>query len=351
MTPLAIAPSNAVTSALSIHPEPTERYLREFSDPLQSPELAEASRFLGYTPMYAEGDGGTALIQIRGAARGLKTRLSRAYVIAAPGHPSLLLELTARLKRLGFPFVRIGNTMSGITEQQAQSFDPTLRIPRHTFILDLTQTEAALRAGIKKTRIQCCGKADTAGVTVRSVNTPQDIEAFMRLAVETARRASTKGINLSCSANFHETVLRSMCPGGSALMTVACHGDRAVAGGLFIIRGETLIYYQGSSSSNPEDRPLQGPSALIWHAIRWARSRGLRRFDFGGCTPDLPLEDPRHGVYLFKASWGGRLETFYNVEIPLSSLVYSAQQSVIGIRARISKFSAARSAEAGQRDA
>ena len=46
----------------------------------------------------------------------------------------------------------------------------------------------------------------------------------------------------------------------------------------------------------------------------------MAQFDFGGCTPTEDVNDPRHGVYAFRKRWGGRLETFYSLEVVLGPM-------------------------------
>jgi lipid II:glycine glycyltransferase (peptidoglycan interpeptide bridge formation enzyme) len=89
-----------------------------------------------------------------------------------------------------------------------------------------------------------------------------------------------------------------------------------------------MVYFQGASSRDTSLTPLQAPAACFWAAIRIAKARKIRVFDFGGHTPGLPPSDSRHGVYEFKKKWGGVESQFYNAEIIISPYRYRLQETV-----------------------
>jgi lipid II:glycine glycyltransferase (peptidoglycan interpeptide bridge formation enzyme) len=90
-----------------------------------------------------------------------------------------------------------------------------------------------------------------------------------------------------------------------------------------------MLYYLGGSTRDRALTGKQAPAAVFWRAMRDARRLGLTRFDFGGCTPTKDASDPRHGVYRFKKAWGGKLETFANLEVVLSPMAHGLQQRVV----------------------
>jgi lipid II:glycine glycyltransferase (peptidoglycan interpeptide bridge formation enzyme) len=120
-----------------------------------------------------------------------------------------------------------------------------------------------------------------------------------------------------------------LAPAGHARIFLARHGGALIAGILCLVHGDTMLYFQGASTRDRAQTLYQAPAACFWAAIRAARAMGLRRFDFGGCTPDADPGDPRHGVWEFKKKWGGTLERFYNAEIALSPRVVAVQDRLV----------------------
>jgi lipid II:glycine glycyltransferase (peptidoglycan interpeptide bridge formation enzyme) len=201
-------------------------------------------------------------------------------------------------------------------------------VPRHTFVLDLARDEPALLAGMdgaaRKIR-----KAEREGVEVTDARSFADVEAYHRLSCETADRIRTRARFTELPLAFFADVWRRMIPAGQARLFLARHAGHLIAGTLFLIHGDTMLYYQGASTRDRAETLRQAPAACFWAAIRAARAGGLARFDLGGCTPTADPADPRHGVYEFKKKWGGTLTTFYNAEIRLSPRVVAMQERVL----------------------
>jgi len=120
-----------------------------------------------------------------------------------------------------------------------------------------------------------------------------------------------------------------MAPGGAARFYMAWKGDVPLAGCILLCSRDEALYFAGASTRDRQWTALQGSTAVLWHAIREVKGRGLGRFDFGGCTPTEDAKDPRSGVYAFKKRWGGRLDTFANLEVVLGPLRHVFQERVL----------------------
>ena len=127
---------------------------------------------------------------------------------------------------------------------------------------------------------------------------------------------------------FFHAIYRELVPAGAARFYLGWHRGVPLAGCLFLCSREQMLYFLGGSSRDRELTAVQAPSAVFWHAIREAKRQGMVRFDFGGCTPTEDVDDPRYGVYAFKKRWGGRLETFYNLEVVLGPMGHFLQEHV-----------------------
>jgi hypothetical protein len=304
--------------ALSLGVTPPAGWTSLVRDAVQLPEFAEAARRLGYRPHYVARDGAAALVQIRDPVPRLGL-LGRAYVYPSGEDASFLEDILAALARRRIPFVRIGNSMWG-TRDRASLVLPRHHVrvlPRHTPVLNLTRDERALLAGMegadRKIR-----KADREGVEVTEARRVTDVEAYHRLSVDTADRIRTRSRFTELPLGFFLDVWRLMVPAG-----------QLIAGALFLIHRDTMLYYHGASTRDRTQTLRQAPAGCFWAAIRTARALGLARFDFGGCTPTTDPRDPRYGVWEFKKKWGAPLVTFYNAEVLLAPRLVALQEAVV----------------------
>ncbi len=298
-------------------------------DAVQLPEFAEAARHLGYQPYYVTRDGAAALVQIRDPLPALGL-LGRAYVYPSGEDAAFLTDVLAAIARRRVPFVRVGNTMWGVRDRASLALRGrrVSLIERHTPVIDLRPDERALLKGMNGAERKI-RKAEKEGVEVFEAQSLADVEAYHALSVETSDRIRSRSTFTELPKAFFVDVWRRMVPAGHARIFLARHGGELIAGDLFFIHGDTMLYYQGASTRDRAHTLRQAPAACFWAAIRAAKAMGLARFDFGGCTPTEDPTDPRHGVWEFKKKWGGTLETFYNAEILLSPRVVALQERVM----------------------
>jgi hypothetical protein len=77
------------------------------------------------------------------------------------------------------------------------------------------------------------------------------------------------------------SLIRHLEPAGRVLLLRAREpGGRCVATAVLPWHGGTM-YFWGGASYRP-DQHLRPNEAIIWHALRWARARGVTEFDFVG---------------------------------------------------------------------
>lgn len=314
---------------LTLATTPPDGWKAVARDAIQLPEYAEAARHLGYRPYYVTRGAAAALVQIRDPLPRLGI-LGRAYIYPSGEDARFVQDLLAAVARRRVPFVRLGNTMWGVRDRASVEL-PGRRvsvIERHTPVLDITRDERALLAGMdgaeRKIR-----KAEREGVLVREAASQADVEAYHALSRATADRIRSRSSFTELPLAFFVDVWRRMVPAGHARLFLAYHDGRLIAGNLFFVHGDTMLYYQGASTRDREQTLRQAPAACFWAAIRAARAMGLSRFDLGGCTPTADRNDPRHGVWEFKKKWGGVLERFYNAEVLLSPRVVALQERVM----------------------
>ncbi|MFA5184044.1 MAG: peptidoglycan bridge formation glycyltransferase FemA/FemB family protein [Patescibacteria group bacterium] len=165
------------------------------------------------------------------------------------------------------------------------------RQPARTLILDLGRNEAELLAGMHpKTRYNI-HLAEKKGVTTR-VGRAADQPDFWRLLRLTGER---DGFRIH-DARHYEKLLAA--PDETIKLLLAEYGGRVIAAGLFCFWGGRATYLHGASDN--EYRNAMAPYLLQWTAIRAAKDRGCRSYDFYGID-----EKKWPGVTRFKLGFGG----------------------------------------------
>jgi Acetyltransferase (GNAT) domain len=309
---------------------PPSEWDRLVPAPCQAAGFADAMTRLGYRPLYLLDDNAGALALVRGWFPGVRRMTARANLFAPGRDGDFVARAVTALGRLGIPHVKVGDTMWGQHWEALPAgwpFPRTRVVQRHTFVLELGSSDAVLLKAMdgaeRKIR-----KAEREGVTVRPVRTPDELKAFAQLSKVTSDRVRERSAYTDFPDSFFERIYSSMAP-NAAQFYIGWYKDEPLAGCLFLNTPNTMLYYLGGSTRDRELTAKQAPAAVFWHAIREARRLGMSRFDLGGCTPTDDPADPRYGVYAFKKRWGGRLETFCNLEIVLSALPVYFQERVL----------------------
>jgi GNAT acetyltransferase-like protein len=299
--------------------------------PRQTSAFADAMRTMGYQPVYLWDGARAGLGLLRGDVPGLRRLTARANVLVDRSDPDFVAGVLKTLAAAGIAHVKVGDTTWGLdwtSLPAAWPFPRTKTIQRHTFVLDLAADDKALLKGMdgaeRKIR-----KAEREGIEVREVRTAEDLAAYCALSRETGDRVRARTAFTDYPASFFEAIHKTLVPAGLARFYLGWCGDQPLAGCLFLCSQDTMLYYLGGSSRDRALTAKQAPAAVFWRAIRDARGLGMSRFDFGGCTPTEDESDPRYGVYNFKKRWGGRLETFLNLEVVLAPAAHYVQEKVL----------------------
>jgi hypothetical protein len=297
--------------------------------PLQSVGYAHAACALGHRPYFAEDSRGIALVLVRRVpVPFLGAWTARAKVYAHAHDAAFLPALVERLRALGVSHVKLGDAMWGISGRMPEDWRALRRVVYHVFVNDLRLSDDALLAATRGAVRRDIRKG-MASVMVTHVRTSADLRDYLCLAAETSQRMRSLDLAAVYPASYFDTILREMVPRGQAALFIARAGATPVAGGLFMASGDRFVYLHGCSTRDRALTPKQGPSALFWHAMRFARARGCTVFDMGAVTPTDAPSHPHYSVFEYKKGWGGRLEVVQSGELVVSASKYRFQESVL----------------------
>jgi lipid II:glycine glycyltransferase (peptidoglycan interpeptide bridge formation enzyme) len=174
--------------------------------------------------------------------------------------------------------------------------------PVAVMVLDIEKDEDEIFAGFKNKWRYNVRLSERKGVKVRE-GAREDIAAFHRLYVETARRDGF----VPRARTYFETLWGELEPHGMFKMFLGEFEGRLVSAIIVLCMGARAIYVYGASSS--ADRNVMPNHLVQWTAIRWARAAGYRVYDFRGVSPvrdGEPVEPHIAGLNRFKEGFGAR---------------------------------------------
>ena len=165
--------------------------------------------------------------------------------------------------------------------------------PTSTSLLDLGKSQDELLQGMhEKTRYNIRVAAKH-GVTVRLAKDAKDIETFLDLAEETARRDGF----VQHERNYLKDTYSIMHANGQAEIRLAEYQGKVLSANMEMYFGDTVTYLHGASAS--EERNVMAPFILHWDAICDAQRRGYKLYDLWGVNPESKA------MYYYKPSWEG----------------------------------------------
>jgi peptidoglycan pentaglycine glycine transferase (the first glycine) len=146
-----------------------------------------------------------------------------------------------------------------------------------TRLLDLSQGEATILAGMRSSTRRNVRLAQRRGISVREGGAA-DLPALSSLLAATSQR---RGLSWP-QASFFDAAWTTMAPAGMLRMAVAEFDREPVSVFLWLVLGDTMNCWIGAWSG--EHRYRRPNEALDWSGIRWAAGHGLRWYDFQGDT-------------------------------------------------------------------
>jgi lipid II:glycine glycyltransferase (peptidoglycan interpeptide bridge formation enzyme) len=152
--------------------------------------------------------------------------------------------------------------------------------------------------------------------TGNSVNLSEKLDRFYALTKETNARdgnsSHAKGYYfdlISSSAkenNLDNDIIPKTTEKPLISLFIAEHEGEEIASIMTLFSRDEAIYLYGASSNNK--RNLMPNHLLQWTAIKAAKEYGSKIYDFYGMPPEGKDENhPMHGLYMFKANFGGRI--------------------------------------------
>lgn len=242
-------------------------------------------------------------------------------------NPALFASLISYLKSLAqierALFIRVRppilDTQKNRDIFKSQGF---INAPMHlhgeaTWELGIDRDEEEILSGMRKTTRNLIRRAAKEGVKVKISKDPKEIEILYQLQMETVKRQKFTPFSLAFFRNEFESFLVD----NQARLFLAEYQGQIISTALILFYGREAVYhYAANSLSFPR---IPASYLLVWEAIKEARKRGCKIFNFWGIAKTANPRHPWAGLTMFKTGFGGeRVDFLHAQDLPTNKLYF-----------------------------
>ena len=213
--------------------------------------------------------------------------------------------------------------------------------PPDSTLVDLTGTEEEILERMHSKwryniRLSAKKGVEVKKYTGKSINLSEKIDKFYELTKETNARDG----NSSHAKDYYLDLIKSSAQEIDAgkdvpliSLYIAEHEGEEIAAIMTLFSHDEAIYLYGASSN--KKRNLMPNHLLQWNAMKDAKAYGSKYYDMYGMPPEGEDENhPMHGLYMFKANFGGRIiHRIGSWDMPLKPFTYKLYSIAEGARA------------------
>jgi lipid II:glycine glycyltransferase (peptidoglycan interpeptide bridge formation enzyme) len=188
----------------------------------------------------------------------------------------------------------------------------------HTYRIDLDQDIGVLRKNMKKNTRYYVNKAEeNAEIAVTITSSPDVIGSFFDLYQKTVERQHFVPYN----KKFFEDEYEVFAGDDNVEFVMARYKEELVSAAMIVYYADTAYYHHGGSVRREPDSYA---SYLVqWEAIKRAKQKGMKIYDFFGIAPTDDPDHPRAGLTKFKRGFGGqRVRFLHTLDYPTNPFRY-----------------------------
>lgn len=179
-------------------------------------------------------------------------------------------------------------------------------LPPKTLWIDLSKDEEELLKAMEQKTRYSLKKAKSSGLKIKIISGDklenQLLKDFYQLF-----KISRKAKNLWLPS-FKEIKNLFKCFGKNSFLLL-CLKEKILAGIILLFSKNMAFYYHAASTE--KGNQLSAPTFLVWEAIKLAKRKGKKIFDFEGIyDPRFKVTKPWQGFTHFKKGFGGEEKSF-----------------------------------------
>ena len=196
--------------------------------------------------------------------------------------------------------------------------------PEVTWELDIAPDENDLLMGMRKTTRYLIRQAEkNHDIEIIKSSDIKDIEFFKPVYTKTAKRHHFSAF----TNNYLEKELDVFLKNDQIMIFLGKYKGEVVSSAIFIFWQGMCFYHHSGSLTKYNKIPVS--YLLQWEAIKEAKSRGCRTYNFWGIAPNIKTEKdaimskhPWAGLSLFKMGFGGQKYEYVKTQDFIISLKY-----------------------------
>lgn len=234
------------------------------------------------------------------------------------------IQTFAKEKR-GFDFIKASPFMDDTAEnktmfKKSKFNDAPLHIlAETTWLLDLSKTEDELLQEMNKNHRNLIRRCMRDGVKIEKNKNPESLKNFLQIYDTTAQRHKFHKFSDTYVTKEFEAFARN----DQALILSATLPDGTLDSSAIIMYYGNMAAYRHGASLNT-DKKLPTSYLIQWEAIKEAKARGMKWYNFWGIAPDnAPKTHPFFGITHFKKGFGGaQKDLLHCQDLPLTGKYY-----------------------------
>lgn len=165
-------------------------------------------------------------------------------------------------------------------------------------VLDLEKDEDEIMQGMRQRLRRALRKGMRNHITIEKSTDPKDIHEFYEIELQTAGRHRF----IAFSEDYLTKQFAAFAPHNEAVLYTAKYEGEVLAQNFMIFYGNEASYHYGVSSEL--GTKYSGAPLLHMEAMRDARKRGIKRYNFWGITGETEIHHRFYGVSQFKRGFG-----------------------------------------------
>ncbi len=181
--------------------------------------------------------------------------------------------------------------------------------PELSWELDISSSEDELLMGMRKTtRYLIRQGLKNKNIKIIQSKELKDIEIFNEISKQTVKRHHFVPFSLE----FLKKQLSAFNSDNQIFIFLAKYQEEIIASGIFIFWQNIAFYHHGASSLKHSKIPAS--YLLQWEAIKEAKKRNCKVFNFWGIISEKEKSHPWAGLSLFKKGFGGYEKSYVKTQ-------------------------------------
>ncbi len=185
--------------------------------------------------------------------------------------------------------------------------------PAHTWILDLTNSQESILAGIEKRKLRHWRTHKNKGISLRKTQDPEQITVLTSFLEKLGERDHF-------NPQKQDHLKKQLAAGFATLYVAELEGEPIAAALIYDYDG---VRYYAHAATDEEHRKLMAGTIILIQMIVDARDEGAKVFDFWGITTSEDPKHPWYGFTQYKKSFGGEQVDYAGTwDLPISRVKY-----------------------------